>query len=184
MKSFEGIYTLPDFLSAQECSDFIKLSEAAGFEAATLATIDGAKLQPKIRNNSRVILDNPELAAKLWQRAASDIPRILNGRQALGLNERFRFYRYDPGQQFAGHVDAPFRRSNGEASQLTFMIYLNDDFVGGETKFDEVSISPVKGMALIFRHELFHEGATLKQGRKYVLRSDVMYNPPGRYTAS
>jgi hypothetical protein len=35
-------------------------------------------------------------------------------------------------------------------------------------------------MALIFEHQLLHEGAAVTQGRKYVLRSDVMYNPVGR----
>ena len=150
----------------------------------TLATIDGPKIQSEVRNNDRVIWDDAEMALGFWERARPSIPRILNGRQALGLNERFRFYRYDPGQQFAGHIDAPFRRPNGEVSQLTSMIYLNEDFSGGETKFDEVSISPARGMALVFRHELFHEGSTISQGRKYVLRSDVMYNPPGRFSGS
>jgi hypothetical protein len=28
-----------------------------------------------------------------------------------------------------------FSRENGERSQLTFMVYLNSDFNGGETKF-------------------------------------------------
>jgi hypothetical protein len=32
-------------------------------------------------------------------------------------------------------------------------------------------------MALCFVHELAHEGATVIRGRKYVLRSDVMYSP-------
>jgi hypothetical protein len=45
-----------------------------------------------------------------------------------------------------------------------------------------VVVTPAKGMALLFRHELFHEGSALAKGRKYVLRSDVMYNPPGRYS--
>jgi hypothetical protein len=34
-------------------------------------------------------------------------------------------------------------------------------------------------MALIFKHELFHEGTEVKSGKKYVLRSDVMYGPVG-----
>jgi prolyl 4-hydroxylase len=183
MNVAEGIYTLPDFLSDQECFAFIKLSEGTGYEAASLATVDGPKLQPEVRNNDRVICDNAEMARDFWQRAAPHLPVIFKGRQAVGLNERFRFYRYDPGQQFAGHIDAPYRRSNGQASQLTFMVYLNDDFLGGETKFDEIAISPAKGMALVFSQELFHEGATVKKGRKYVLRSDVMFNPPGRFSA-
>ena len=145
--------------------------------------MDGPVLQPEVRNNSRVIFDDPELAQHFWERTASHLPRILSGRQAIGLNERFRFYRYVPGQQFAGHVDAPFRRANGESSLLTFMIYLNDGFEGGETKFDDAVVIPKTGMALLFRHELFHEGATVKRGCKYVLRSDVMFNPVGRFSA-
>jgi hypothetical protein len=37
-------------------------------------------------------------------------------------------------------------------------------------------------MALVFIHELLHEGAPVIKGRKYVLRSDVMFNPLGRMT--
>ncbi len=181
-KVAEGIFTIPEYLSGGECGEYIALSERLGYEAATLSTVSGAKLQPEIRNNNRVILDDGNLARTLWMRAFPCLPRILNGRQAIGFNERIRFYRYDPSQQFAGHVDAPFRRENGEMSQLTFMIYLNDGFEGGETKFDEAAVTPKAGMALVFRHELFHEGATIREGRKYVLRTDVMFNPPGKYT--
>src|SRR6266436_493544 len=102
-----------------------------------------------------------------------------SSRQALGLNERLRFYRYGPDQQFAAHVDGSFVRANGERSLLTFMVYLNDGFEGGETKFTETTIQPRKAMALIFRHELLHEGAAVTSGRKYVLRSDVMFGAVG-----
>ncbi len=183
MKLPDGIFVLPSFLSSAECEHFISLSEEGGYEAATLSTTEGAVLQPDIRNNSRLIWDDFDLANQLWLRARPHIPLMLKGRQAVGFNERFRFYRYDVGQQFVGHVDAPFRRETGEASQLTFLMYLNDDFEGGETTFDEVSIKPQRGAALVFLHELFHEGTTLVRGRKYVLRTDVMYNPAGRFSA-
>ncbi|NJK69739.1 MAG: hypothetical protein HC941_27420 [Microcoleus sp. SU_5_3] len=66
----------------------------------------------------------------------------------------------------------------------------NGDFEGGDTRFffrddysvlfdrdvvPDVSIIPATGMALCFRHELQHEGDRIISGRKYVLRSDVMY---------
>ncbi|WP_373530052.1 hypothetical protein [Nostoc sp.] len=65
------------------------------------------------------------------------------------------------------------------------MIYLNEGFEDGETRFylpeyyedlSNLAVLPVTGMALCFVHELVHEGATIIQGRKYVLRSDVMYS--------
>jgi hypothetical protein len=61
------------------------------------------------------------------------------------------------------------------------MVYLNDDFVGGETKFylddgtPRLDVKPERGMALVFVHRQLHEGAAVVQGRKYVLRTDVMY---------
>ncbi len=58
---------------------------------------------------------------------------------------------------------------------MTFMIYLNEDMKGGETKFIECDIKPETGKALIFIHELLHEGAPVLEGVKYVLRTDVMY---------
>ena len=44
--------------------------------------------------------------------------------------------RYTPGQRFSWHADAPFARENGELSLLTFMIYLNDGYEGGATRFE------------------------------------------------
>ena len=55
------------------------------------------------------------------------------------------------------------------------MIYLNDDFQDGETKFEEFAIKPKKGAALFFIHQIRHMGGTVAKGRKYVLRTDVMY---------
>mgnify|MGYP000032359812 CR=1 FL=1 len=37
------------------------------------------------------------------------------------------------------------------------MIYLNDDFTGGETAFNEVIIHPKMGTALCFIHEQKHQ---------------------------
>ena len=104
----------------------------------------------------------------------------MKGREAVGLNERLRYYRYDVGQKFSWHADGCVRLDNGLQSMLTFMVYLNDDFSGGETQFRQgVKIEPQKGMALIFSHWQKHMGGEVSKGRKYVLRSDVMYRKVG-----
>jgi hypothetical protein len=38
-----------------------------------------------------------------------------------------------------------------------------------------IRITPVKGMALLFHHPVLHRGDAVTAGRKYVLRTDVMY---------
>lgn len=175
------IWTIDEFFSPQECADFIAHSEERRYEKAAISTAQGALVRPEIRNNDRVIWDDAELAQHLWARVKTCVPDPLENRRVVGLNERFRFYRYDVGQTFRPHYDGAFTRANGEVSQVTLMIYLNDDFRGGQTNFDlryphhEKSIAPKRGMALLFLHHLRHEGAQVLAGRKYVLRTDVMY---------
>ena len=66
------------------------------------------------------------------------------------------------------------------------MMYLNEEFTGGETKFyrddrtPHVAVSPQRRMALVFAHFQLHEGAPVLDGRKYVLRTDVVYSVSGR----
>jgi predicted 2-oxoglutarate/Fe(II)-dependent dioxygenase YbiX len=174
-----GIGTIEDVLNAAECAAHIDRSERAGFGAAPIITPFGEVVATDVRNNTRVMLDDFALAATIWERARAHLPPMLAGRPAIAMNERFRYYRYRPGQRFDWHADASFRRANGEASRLSFIMYLNDDFTGGETTVMDTVITPKRGMALFFRHELLHEGRAVKAGTKYVMRTDVMYGPVG-----
>lgn len=181
----KNIFTVANVLSPEECQQYIDYTEEIGFSDAPITTAAGPIMSPGIRNNTRVMFDNEKMAHKLWQRVKEFLPKRCGGRDAVGLNERFRFYRYEAGQRFAPHGDGYYARENGERSFFTFMIYLNEDYDGGETKFffppmleqkEELVIKPETGMALFFKHEILHEGATIISGKKYVLRSDVMYS--------
>jgi predicted 2-oxoglutarate/Fe(II)-dependent dioxygenase YbiX len=171
----EGIFTLEDFYTPAECDSSIRLGESLGFGDAPVNTFGGPVLRKDIRDNARVIHEDPDLARVFWERVRPYVPSELVGHRAVGINERFRFYRYDPGQVFRWHRDGYFQRPDGERSRLTLMVYLNDDFEGGETRFQEVTIHPRTGMALVFEHPLLHEGSSVTRGRKYVLRTDVMF---------
>lgn len=76
-------------------------------------------------------------------------------------------------------------------SRLTFLIYLNDDFEGGETTFflpnkksssnglTSYKVRPMKGSVLVFPQgneaSLLHEGTATTKGTKWVVRTDVLY---------
>lgn len=176
----DDIFTIEDFFTRDECAEYVRLAESVGFTSAPITTSFGPRMRPDIRNNTRVMIDDVERAAQLWARIAQHVGRWDDDWIPVGLNERLRFYRYDVGQQFDWHYDGPFERPNGERSWLTFMIYLNDGFVGGETSFLDTVIEPRAGMALIFVHQIRHKGEPVSQGRKYVVRSDVMYRYAGK----
>jgi len=184
----DRIFVVHGFLTDEECRSFVERSEQAGYEEATITTASGFVMAKEIRDNARLIVDDGSLAETLWQRARPFVPQRIDAWHAVGFNERFRFYRYDPKQKFAPHYDGHFSRENGDRSQLTFMVYLNSDFTGGETKFyDEdreawLTVRPEAGMALGFVHAQLHEGAPVVSGRKYVLRTDVMYASAGQTT--
>jgi len=182
----ENLFTISDVLSLKECEDLIARGEGIGFEAATVAVSSGPRLMSNVRNNDRVTFDDPSLANLLWERIKDNVPGEIDGAVAAGLNERLRFYRYDPSQRFNAHRDGVVERSAREKTRLTFMVYLNDGYEGGQTIFytetrvnnlREVAatVQGVTGMGLVFAHEWWHEGAKVLSGRKYVLRSDVIY---------
>jgi 2-oxoglutarate-Fe(II)-dependent oxygenase superfamily protein len=178
------IFTIHDFLPPKECEESIAASEKIGYGDAPITTASGFEMRKDIRDNMRVMFDDVPLALKLFERARPFLPPRINHWELLALNERLRFYRYDLGQTFRPHYDGSFSRSRREWSLLTFMIYLNDDFTGGETVFytdvgaERAMVVPRQGLALVFEHRQLHEGAPIKSGRKYVLRTDVMYHFP------
>ncbi|MEW6210236.1 MAG: 2OG-Fe(II) oxygenase [Acidobacteriota bacterium] len=174
------IADFPGALSEEECRALIRLSEAAGFAPAIIeGKLDGPFGFTALegRNNLRAAIDDVQLSLTLWKRLERCAPAEIADRRVAGLNERLRFYRYDAGQNFGPHTDGCYARENGERSLLTLMIYLNADFAGGETFFlqSEKLIAPETGKALVFSHHLWHEGRPVTNGRKYILRTDVMY---------
>ena len=178
----QRIVAIENFLADEECDALIARAEALGFEPALTSTKHGAQRLENIRNNDRVIFDDSELAAQMWTRLAPFVPSPLFGRDAIGLNERWRYYRYWAGQTFKRHQDGSVKRTSGEKTQMTLLLYLNDDCVGGETRFylegrdEPLDLTPKKGAALLFLHTFWHEGTPVVSGRKYVLRSDVFYS--------
>jgi predicted 2-oxoglutarate/Fe(II)-dependent dioxygenase YbiX len=177
------VFEIENFMPGDQCAQLIAHAERIGFDEATIHTAVGHVVKKHVRNNDRVISDDADLAAELWALARPYASAKFKGRRAVGLNERLRFYRYDPGQKFDWHQDGYFERDNGERSQFTLMVYLNDGYEGGGTSFidpygrlfDQFTVIPKEGSALFFYHHLDHRGDEVMAGRKYVLRTDVMY---------
>lgn len=176
MEYSSDVFTIQNLWSPATCQQFIQKSEREGFEKALVNTINGPRQMDGLRNNDRLFWEDEDLAAQIWEDIEEFVPCDLGEYQAIGLNELFRFYRYDAHQQFNWHYDAPYRRNQNEQSFYTFMIYLNDDFKGGETAFRGFEVKPNIGEGIFFSQELEHAGLPVLSGRKYILRTDVMYS--------
>ena len=90
--------------------------------------------------------------------------------------EEMRIKKYDVGDSFDTHVDV----SDHESARrwLAFLVYLNDNFTGGETEFhDGKMIHPKTGTVLVFPcvWTFPHAGLPIKSGSKYILTTYFHY---------
>lgn len=160
----EGVYT------AEECRAFAGKIDLWG---PTIATGN-----PGYRDQDRVMRDDPGLAADLFGRLRPHLPETMGPLRLVGLNERLRFYRYRPGQQFNPHTDHWYWPKDTQVTLHTVLVYFNDDFEGGETRFIEPLagvVAPRAGRVAVFQHKLRHEGCAVRSGTKYAMRTDVVY---------
>lgn len=171
------IFLIENFLSDSECDYYIEMTQDKVFEEAKINMSGRQTMNKGVRNNDRLMIFDNNLAKNLFEKAVEFLPQAHEDYKILNFNEMFRIYKYSPGQQFKMHRDGSYIRNENEKSFYTFLIYLNDDFEGGETEFENLfTVAPKKGSALAFYHPLRHEGKTLISGQKYVLRTDVMYS--------
>src|SRR5262245_43494685 len=94
-----SIITIPDVPSPAECSaaegtDDSARSEQIGYEAAPVITCRGPRIDDDVRSNERTLVDDHALGALVWPRTQTHTPAVLDDRDAIGPNERFRYYRY------------------------------------------------------------------------------------------
>ncbi|THY63307.1 prolyl 4-hydroxylase [Aureobasidium pullulans] len=201
---------IKDVLNPSECTSIIAAAETIEFIPDAPIRDDGQETSI-LAHNFYWIADQA-FHDKLWERVRPYVPEESQGRKVRGINRRFRVYRYVPGAEYRCHIDGAWPPSGIDAatdkyqydaspadarqsSLYTFLIYLNDEFEGGETSFfipsvregvmNAYPVKPIMGSVAVFPHgeaagALLHEGTGVTKGAKYIIRTDVEYdvNPP------
>lgn len=182
-------FTIENVLSPVECQTLITEAEKISFGKAGLGSSGGQVAETSVRDSGRLICEDHVLAAQIFDRVRQHLPVVWQGRRILGLNEQLKFLKYQKGQKFVAHFDGSFKR-HGTSNQtfLTLQVYLatvpaNN---GGSTRFigrtpDEgVRCCSVQGRAVVFQHNILHEGELVSGNNitKYTIRTDVEYGPP------
>jgi prolyl 4-hydroxylase len=166
----DGIFT------TTECKYLINFSESHGFDLVDR----GFAIYNRVV--SRVNIYNIPLNRFLEEKLSEYIPKYIEGKRVIGINEIFRFSKYEKGQLFDIHKDGINQDPQGNRSIHTLNIFLNDNFEGGETDFFnsdnrsdlKFSVKPLSGRGALFHGQQFHCGNELKSGTKYLIRTDVM----------
>jgi len=170
-------------LTKKECDNILSMIERNHSECDSLI--------PGVR--SQFSVDDVELSDLIWSRIKDFIPSTLDGGNVLGLQTNWRHGLYIDGQSVFAHMD--FRHYSKEdenvASRLSFTLYLNEEFENGETAFVLGPLGldgshgpifykskPKTGSAILFYQcvpEYMHTAEVVRNGKKYIMRADVMY---------
>lgn len=183
----EHVWHIKNVFSTEECDELIQWSENVGYDPYFQLNPEA----PEFRKNSRLSdVHMPLVAERLTEACKPMVPAMDEyGRTAESVLERMRYSRYPPGGRFAAHFDDGFfineGPKKGQWSIHAVIIYLNDGYEGGSTKFlkckeipEEFSVYGGKGDVLIFRQRgILHQGSTVTSGTKYILASSFMYSP-------
>ena len=153
--SVPGAFQLLNVLTPTECGHLVEMTETLGYlEDAAVS------LPRSVRHNHNAtwIADDHTNQA-IWDRCESSFSaddRKVHGKKALGLNARYRFYRYAQGDYFAPHTDGSWpgsRMVDGKLitnayedrwSMLTVLLFLTQEFEGGATRFFVSRVNPTK----------------------------------------
>lgn len=202
--SVPGLGLAKNVLSADECRSIIAAGEHVLFIPDAPLREDG---DMSILAHNFYWVTDTAFHDTLWSRISPFLPKSVDGRVARGLNRRFRIYRYVPGAEYRCHIDGAWPPSGilpddtyvydsspaekKQSSLFTFLMYLNDEFEGGETTFflpaaregtlNAYPVRPVMGAVAVFPHgdirgALLHEGTGVRKGAKYIIRTDVEYD--------
>lgn len=201
----KGGFVMNQVLSPLECRRIIRVAHKMGFTPDASYSLSEA-VSPSA--DGVVWVADDELISELFERVRPLLPQQLYSGKLVGINKRWRIYNYATGAIYRPHIDGAWTGSgmvdgkyvndiyNGSVtSRLTFLIYLNDNFQNGGTRFYSPafesgciaarSVAPVQGSILCFPHGhgvenvgLVHEGSAVTEGSKCVVRSDVLYEVP------
>eukprot|EP00511_Aplanochytrium_stocchinoi_P004983 CAMPEP_0204840190 /NCGR_PEP_ID=MMETSP1346-20131115/36746_1 /ASSEMBLY_ACC=CAM_ASM_000771 /TAXON_ID=215587 /ORGANISM="Aplanochytrium stocchinoi, Strain GSBS06" /LENGTH=269 /DNA_ID=CAMNT_0051977435 /DNA_START=110 /DNA_END=919 /DNA_ORIENTATION=+ len=192
------IFGINSMFTPEECMSWIALGEKLGYEESKHA----ASVGYAHRDNGRIAVHNEEIAKLIWLRVKHFVPALKDdGKRAYGVSPNIRLYRYYPDQRFGKHIDESCKdEASGGFSEYTLLVYLNGSgeesgeaigedlgkLSGGETIFYKgntgskecARVSPKTGLLILHEHGdacMIHEGARVRTGVKYLLRSDVVY---------
>lgn len=85
------------------------------------------------------------------------------------ISKNYTIKKYDTGKQIASHVDRV--KENGHTFDWTVLVYLNDNYKGGDLYFDDLdlTISPSAGSIIFFSTDEMHTARQVTSGNKYFI---------------
>ena len=174
LSSSPDVRLFPALFTAEECDFLIERAAPSLRPSLVVDPQTGQQVPNPVRTSDAVafplIAESPAIHALCRRLAAASGTHVKQG-------EPLQVLRYRPGQEYRPHFDAIDQAGNQRA--MTFLVYLNDDYGGGETEFLSagLKVRGTKGDGLLFRNvdpsgapdrSAQHAGLPVTAGEKYL----------------
>jgi prolyl 4-hydroxylase len=177
------IHTAPHFLTDEECDYLVRRAEARLKPTTVIERATGREIYHPVRRSDSMHfgVGNEDLVVSAINRRIA----AASGTTAE-QGEPLQLLRYGPGGEFKPHHDA--EKEGGNQRILTALVYLSNDYDGGETQFTRADFSfpGRKGDLLLFsnvgsdgRPDPFaeHAGLPVTRGTKLVASRWIWREP-------
>jgi len=165
----------PQLFSPAECRYLAVLGTPWLEKAGVLDLAGEGRMDEKIRDAHSCAI--PNLAEDLIVQAVNRCIAKATGTKA-GWGEPLNILKYTPGQQYRPHHDGT-GTDNVSVRTLTALIWLNDQFEGGETDFPKINVRVRGGVGdmLVFKNvredgsfdeRMIHAGLPVTEGIKWM----------------
>jgi prolyl 4-hydroxylase len=190
VKHLFGDYELQEIygiLTAEECDKMIDLGKKKGMDQSHVSSYD--KYMTKLDTTSRIssqawLTDSYDPLTQRFAEISAEITGL-----PIENQEEVQIASYQVGGKFEAHFDACREgqgyeyclSANGTAGErtATLLVYLNDEFEGGQTVFTAVDfkVKPEKGKGILFYNidklqkplpKSMHMGAEVLKGEKWI----------------
>lgn len=182
-----GIFVLENYLSAEQARDWTEFARQQSGERLTVidrqkSTADKiVKVEDPRRVSERVNLGaRRDELNQLIKQLYLDVSRRFLG-QELDWYEAPELMRYRPGGLYVRHADSQNMNPDSRLwhkcidRDLSLLIYLNDDFEGGQLHFSKFNywVQPQPGMVVLFPSDnrYMHEAEYVTSGERFVIVS-------------
>lgn len=164
----------PQLFSSAECR-YLMVLGTPWLEKAAVLGLDGQPRMDGVRDAECCSI--PHLAEDLVVQAVNRTIAAATGTRP-GWGEPINILRYHPGQQYKPHHDGT-GEDNVSVRNLTALVWLNEDYEGGETDFPKINVRVRGGVGdmLVFRNvrdngafdeRMIHAGLPVTSGVKWM----------------
>ena len=110
---------------------------------------------------------------KLIEKFKQSKDSVLKYRNTFTVNNKFRFHNFlkpDNCEIVMWPVDSYMKIHIDNGDKFSFFLYLNDDFEGGETVVEDITVKPKQGRIIVFSNGvMYHEVKQIKKNNRFML---------------